>query len=126
MLTNSKDFTIRLKKIKAEVLAIKQAHKYGLNRTDFSSILIQEPQSSRSISFRLILYIDTNSSSQPYIDFGTIDLFTITTWQWDGTNKTLTINGNYLNSYPSQSGYITALSVICVKYIINYSWEEIV
>lgn len=32
---DAKDFTIRLKKIKAEILALKQSYKYGIGRADF-------------------------------------------------------------------------------------------
>lgn len=120
-----KDFYTKFKWIKAEVLALKQAHEYGLNRTDFDSLFIEEAQSSRVIDYVLTITVETNSIVQPYIDLSSIDLFSFSSWVWDADTKTFTIYGSYMNSLPSQVGYKTAISLISTKPIVGYTWEEI-
>lgn len=122
---DGRDFSLRLKKIKAEVLALKQAHAYGLNRTDFDSIFIEEEKSARRVNYKLVIKVDTSLSLQPYIELTSLDLFSFNSWDWNGVDKEFTITGSYYNSIPSAQGYTTAISLVSTKPIISYEWEEI-
>lgn len=124
MRTESKDFTNDFKGILKEVLAMKQAHKYGLNRTDFSCLFIKELQSKRVIHYRLTITLDTNVVAEPYIDLSSSEIESITTLVWDGVSKTFTFTGQYASNIPG-SVYYTAISVISTQPISSYTWEEI-
>ena len=121
---DARDFSLRLKKIKAEVLAMKQSHKYGLNRTNFDFRFINEPMSKRSIDFRLTLVLETRSLNEPYIDFSAQHIWFYGR-SWNQNNKTLIIAGHYYAPNPSTTGYYTEFGIISTKPIESISWEEL-
>ena len=71
---DGRDFSVRLKKIKAEILAMKQAHEYGLNRTNFDSQLVEEPVSSAGVRVKITIKVDTRYNTEPFLQFNTINL----------------------------------------------------
>lgn len=127
MNVTSKDFTAQFKGIKAEVLAMKQAHEYGLNRTNFELRYIEEYVSDSAASFRLTITFDTKSSSQPYIQINSYDFdyaeIYLYTWTWDAINKAIIITGLYGNfhyvSHPE-----TEIALVSAVPIKNIVWEE--
>lgn len=127
MNVTSKDFTAQFKGIKAEVLALKQAHEYGLNRTNFDIRYIEETVSSAGVNYEMTIVFDTKSSSQPYIQINSYDFdyaeIYLYTWTWDGDTKTLTLTGYYRNfhyvSHPE-----TEIAIVSAVPIKNIVWEE--
>lgn len=127
MNTQAKDFTNEFKGIKREVLAMKQYHGYGLNRTNFDIEFVEKHVSSAGVNYRFVITFDTNSNSQPYIqlnsyDFDYAELY-IYTWDWDGDNKTLTLTGYYRN-FHYVSVQHTEIGIVSAVPILSYTWEE--
>lgn len=116
---------LRLKRIKDELLALKQTHKYGLNRTNFSTIKITEPLSGTIVDIRLTLQIDTRTNSEPFIELYANDFeytyIGIYSWDWDIENKKITIELQYI----SMNANASDVSIISTKPISSYTWEEI-
>lgn len=121
----AKDFTNKFKGIKAEVLALKQTKKYGLNRTNFDTLFITKSLTSTNVTLKLTLNFDTNSNTEPFVelnfsDFGAVFLG-IQSWTWDSTTKSDTIIFKFTNfSQP-----IAELNLISTKPILSYVCEEI-
>lgn len=123
MLTKTKDFTAQFKGIKAEVLALKQAHKYGLNRTDFNLVYVNEQLSKRGVYFKLVIELDMRGSLEPYVDLSSYEIEFLFSWDWDADAKTITVTGFYYYSEPGQSQY-TRIGIISSIPIKSYTWEE--
>ena len=112
---DGRDFSIRLKKIKAEVLAMKQAHDYGLSRTDFSFARADASVSSSTfkIRFTLTITFDTQLNNEPFYVWSN-DVDTIISRVWDSDTKTTTIVGtDYV--YIGPTYFITAISASLIK-----------
>lgn len=125
---DGRDFSLRLKKIKAEVLALKQSHDFGLNRTNFDRRYIEESVSSAGVNFKLVILFDTRDTSQPYIqmnvyDYDYADIYTHS-WNWDTTNKQLTVTGYYRNFHYGSFPY-TEVAIVSAKPIISIDWSEV-
>lgn len=110
---DGRDFAIRLKKIKAEVLALKQAHKYGLNRSSFytSSSSFIPVGSPSTVYARITIRFDMESDEVPffllYSDFTGL-LNETTSWSWDSTTKTVIVDGTV-------SFYVVSISATIVS-----------
>lgn len=122
----AKDFTNKFKGIKAEVLALKQSHDFGMNRANFDSIFIQETCSDVGVNFTMTITFNTDSDSQPYVqinsyDFDYAELY-LYTWNWDALAKVLTITGYYRNYH--YVSFPTAIGVVSAKPISTYTWSE--
>lgn len=85
---DGKDFSIRLKKIKAEVLAMKQAHDYGLGRTDLVRIWWNyeyEPAVSGELTITIV-FTDKITEIPYFQIFGASDIDSVSF-----SNHTMTI-----------------------------------
>lgn len=119
------DFTIKLKKIKAEVLAMKQAHKYGLNRTDFDYIYRKYPISARAISYRLVITFETPNIEQPYISIQSEGMYMYSGFAWESETKKLRITGTYVAPEYSPTGYDAEIAIVSTSPITSMEWEEL-
>ena len=92
-----RDFTRRLKKIKAELLALKQAHEYGLNRTDFYYFSKKVPTSASGfVNIRIIITFNMAETEMPYyIMQSSLDSVASSygAGLWDSVNKRIIITG---------------------------------
>lgn len=88
---DGRDFAIRLKKIKAEVLALKQSHDYGVAQTDFPSYKVNMPidySNPNKIQVTAVFASD----NMPYFSvLGSLITLPDITWN----NGTLTYTSNY-------------------------------
>lgn len=122
---DGKDFAVRLKKIKAEILALKQYTQLGLNRTNFTKINIDESISDYVVDLRIILQIDSTTDSEPYISLEVSDyqwsFVGVKSWVWDNEQLTLTLVVRYVSFYQLYA----RLGIISTKPVKNYTVEEL-
>ena len=120
---DNRDLYTRLKAIKAEVLAMKQSHDYGLNRTDFDFRWLGYPIPSRYVQFRLTIVVENAVGGEPYIDISVEDIF-ITGRTWNNNTQTLIIIGYYFYPEIAQS-YTADIGIISTKVIKTIQLELI-
>lgn len=116
---DGRDFSLRLKKIKAEVLAMKQGHTYGLSRTNFSYGIAQIETQTSYLKFKLTIVFDTNLDDEPFFIYSN-DVNQIDSRTWNPANKTTVIIGK---DYSTLGEY--SLSAVSAAIIKSMTLEEI-
>lgn len=124
---DARDFTRRLKKIKAELLALKQAHEYGLNRTDFYYSSKEVPTSSDGfVDIKISITFNMTEVEMPYyIVRSNLDdpASTYGPGLWDSRNKRIVITGRTLIVQPYNSKYFVYIA--STREITSITIEEI-
>ena len=123
----ARDFTRKLKKIKAELLALKQAHEYGLNRTDFYYLSKEVPTSSSGfINIRITITFKMEEVQMPYyIVRSNLDNSSSIygAGLWDSVNKRIIITGRTIMVQPYDTKYFAY--VASTREITSITIEEI-
>ena len=123
----ARDFTRKLKKIKAELLALKQAHEYGLNRTDFYYLSKEVPTSSSGfINIRITITFKMKEVQMPYyIVRSNLDNSSSIygAGLWDSVNKRIIITGRTIMVQPYDTKYFAY--VASTREITSITIEEI-
>lgn len=116
---DARDFSLRLKKIKAEALAMKQAHRYGLGRADFPSELVEiTPSTSGELYVRLIIVFRGTTDNLPFIQKWTDAVG----WRASGN----TFDGHTYRevfSYSAISGRVLKILVVATRAIESAELE---
>lgn len=120
---DGRDFSLRLKKIKAEMLALKQAYKYGLGRADFPEVVLSHTFTSAG-DFGARITIDFGNTTQvPFIQ-----IYTKYSWESMPTGSYTFSDGVYtadftITVYPEDLDYTYELEVIATAPINNATLE---
>ena len=92
---NDKDLVAKLKAIKAEILALKQAHKYGLGRADFFKGTVSLDISAGVHNIEVQIRYPSLQNGMPFL-WVLEDFFQSMSVEQDGIN-TITITGTTSN-----------------------------
>lgn len=111
---DGKDFAERLKRIKAEILALKQGHTYGVGSTNFVVYKVDLPPDTTKTN-DVVFRATFNDGVLPIFIVCTMWGFYTPTITWDGTTLT------YTRAYIDLAG----ANVIFTMPPDSFSYEEI-
>lgn len=119
---DARDFSLRLKKIKAEVLAMKQAHRYGLNSAGFyiGNNSVSFTPSFDHTDIRVVITFDMTKNNMPMFIWSVGGLYDFYGQTWDQNTKQVRFSYSVLGLLGSSS-----IAVVSTKPIKQIEMEVI-
>lgn len=122
---DGKDFAVRLKKIKAEILALKQSYRHGISTADFfhKNVTYHSSSEASEITLRCTIKYETGSNEMPF-QILRYNYKEIIGSIWDGNTKEYVfVYTAYHYNVPDFGNH--SVDVISTKPIESLTLEEI-